>query len=247
MIPFEGECNHCKQWGHMKWQCPVLDKEMAEKRARAAAAGGKGGGAWPGQASATAWAGQASAASATGQQRAASTSPTMELGNDWFLKPSAASPGGFAGAPAVSGAMGQGPRVFNLMVAPVEVSNSFAKLQAADGKWSESSGEQSEEDECTKLIQDIQTVVRVVEPRGRMRTKNRRYKKNKRETREFEQAVDEEMRPEILSGNALSDGLELLREYDAGYPGVLPAEFLEDDVDVGVNVAQALIEAAELI
>ena len=50
----------------------------------------------------------------------------------------------------------------------------------------------------------------------------------------------------MLSGTAPSECLELLREYDAGHPGVLPAEFLEDDVDVGVNFAQALIEAAEL-
>ena len=51
---------------------------------------------------------------------------------------------------------------------------------------------------------------------------------------------------ETLSGNALSDPLELLRGYNAGHPGVLPAELQEDDVDVGAECARVLSEAVEL-
>ena len=29
---FQGNCNHCGQTGHKKWQCPELDKIMAERR-----------------------------------------------------------------------------------------------------------------------------------------------------------------------------------------------------------------------
>ena len=58
---FNGDCNHCGKPGHMKWQCPELDKTMKENRAAAAVAGGKGKG-----------------------------KAAMELGNEWSLQALAA-------------------------------------------------------------------------------------------------------------------------------------------------------------